>query len=197
MRLQPRNRGAITLIEMLVATGVSASMLAALMTAAVALQRGYSALDHHVRSQEDQMRAMDYLTRDLQRASTVAWSNQGRMLTITVPDQNAAPIVPVSITELLSLPQNASNLVQGILSYGASPVTISYYIEGRDFVRTEAGVRTSISTTIEEFLGSSSGSLATFQLAFTPKFSRGDPSALRDGTRVRSTVYLRNLNRSR
>jgi hypothetical protein len=192
-----RRVSGLTLIEMVVATLVSSAMLVALITGAVALQRGYSAVDHQVRSQEDQMRAVDFLTRDLHRASTIEWSNQGRLLTVTVPDQSTAPALPVDLSNLLHAPLQTPNIVDGILSYGGSPTTIAYYLEGGDFLRVEGGARKVISRTIEEFLGSTAGSLATFQLAFTPKFRRGDPDKLRAGTRVQTTVYLRNVNRSR
>src|SRR5512140_1385223 len=85
----------VTLVETLVATAASTAMLAGLMTAAVALQRGFSAVDHQVTSQEDQMRVIDYITRDLQRASTTQVTNSGRMLTLTVPDQNDALGLPI------------------------------------------------------------------------------------------------------
>lgn len=193
---QRLNSGA-ALLEVIVTSAVSTAMLAALMAAAVGLQRGYTAISHQVTTQEDQMRAIDFITRDLQRASTVKWSNTGRMLTVTVPEQNKPVVLPLNDLGLTAVPLKPPTLVDGVISYGGTPISISYYIEGRDFVRLEGTVRTSISSTIEEFIGSTSGSMATFQLAFTPKFSKGDPAVARAATRITTAVFLRNVNRTR
>jgi Tfp pilus assembly protein PilW len=176
----------IALIETLVATTMSAAMLAVLISAAIALQRGFSALDYQITSQEDEMRAVDYISRDLQRASTVEWSNNGRLLTITAPDQSDSIMLPI----------HPPKLVDGILSYGGTPVKIEYFVDGNAFIRAQDGVRTAISSTIDEFIGSTSGSLATFQVAFIPRFSKGDAAQRRDGARLSTTVFLRNAGQS-
>lgn len=60
--------GGFTLTELMVASGVSALILMALVLGSIALQRSFAATDQYGTAQDSQLRVMDYLTRDLRRA---------------------------------------------------------------------------------------------------------------------------------
>jgi Tfp pilus assembly protein PilW len=179
-----------TITELLVACTLSSLLLAGLVEGALALQRGYSAAQHQILCQEDEMRVIDYITRDLRRAGSVTISNQNRMLTLTLPDQ----------VDLAASTLRMPSIVNGVVQYGNTPATVSYYVSGTAFVRKENGVETSLSTNrfgLEDFsvVNDTPGSvpaLIRFTVSFVQNFSRtggGDPHA---ATRCSAVVRLRN-----
>lgn len=179
-----------TMTELLVASGLSVMLLGGMMSGALALQRGYSAARHQIMCQEDQMRVMDYITRDLRRATNVAISNQNRLLTLTLPDQ-------VDLAEsTLRLP----SIVNGAVQYGNTPATVSYYVSGTAFIRKENGVETNLSANrfgLEDFavVNETPGSLPPlirFHLSFVQRFSRAGGVDKNAATRCSSVVRLRN-----
>jgi Tfp pilus assembly protein PilW len=179
-----------TLTELLVATGLSSVLLAGLVTGGLALQRGYAAARHQIMCQEDQMRVIDYITRDLRRATSVTISNQNRMVTVILPDQ-----VDLA-TSTLRLP----SVVNGVVQYGNTPATVSYYVSGTAFVRKENGVELNLSTNrfgVEDFsvvndTPGSTPALVRFSASFVQKFSRTGGADSRAATRSYSVVRLRN-----
>jgi Tfp pilus assembly protein PilW len=156
---------AFTLPELMVAAAISSLMIGGLITGTVALQKGYAAADYSIRCQLDQMRVIDYITRDLRRARSVATENLGRKLVVTLPDQWNP------VTQTLRVPA----VSDGVVRYGGDPIVVSYYIEGDLFIREEGGVRQAIAyKRLENFLVSlNPAQMVTFQLAFTPIFSAG------------------------
>ena len=57
-----------TLAEFMVAVGVSILILMGLALASIALQRAFAGSDQYATAQNSELRAMDYITRDLRRA---------------------------------------------------------------------------------------------------------------------------------
>jgi Tfp pilus assembly protein PilW len=153
-----------TMAELLVTTAMSSVIMAGLATGTIALQRGYAAADYSIRCQVDQMRVIDYISRDLRRAQSVTTENLGRKLVLTVPDQQVAG------SRILRVP----TVTGGVVRYGGAAISISYYIEGDVFYREEAGVRAAIANKrLENFLVSiDAEQVVSFQLAFTPTFTR-------------------------
>jgi hypothetical protein len=177
-----------TLAEVIVAAGVGSAMLTGLLVASLTFQRGFLAAEHQITCQEDQMRVVDYITRDLRAAvpSTIHVDNQGRKLTFSIPKpaRNAT-------TLLIDVP----SIANGVVQYGAAQSTVSYYIEGADFVRMEGTTRTVLSTRIEEFSILKPGDkppVLTFRLSFTPRHSRRTNAQAPAASSVTSTVWVRN-----
>src|SRR5207245_4563681 len=61
---------AFTLVEMLVSVACSSIILAAVVTAGVALQRSFAAVEAYSISEGDQLRVQDYIAMDCRRATT-------------------------------------------------------------------------------------------------------------------------------
>jgi Tfp pilus assembly protein PilW len=185
-----RTSAGFTLTELLVASGLSTLLLAGLLVGALSLQRGYAAAQHQILCQEDEMRVIDYITRDLRRATGVTISNQNRLLTVTLPDQ----------VDLAAGTLRLPSIVAGVVQYGNTPATVSYYVSGTAFVRKENGVETSISTNrfgLEDFsvvndTPGTSPALVRFTCSFVQKFSRTGGVDSRAATRCSSVVRLRN-----
>jgi Tfp pilus assembly protein PilW len=179
-----------TMTELLVATGLSSVLLAGLVIGGLALQRGYAAAQHQILCQEDQMRVIDYITRDLRRASSVTIANQNRMLTMTLPDQ----------VDLSSSTLRLPSIVNGVVQYGNTPATVAYYVSGTAFVRKENGVETNLSTNrfgLEDFsvfndTPGSTPALVRFTVSFVQKFSRTGGADSRAASRCSAVVRLRN-----
>jgi type II secretory pathway pseudopilin PulG len=132
--------------EVIVAMGVFCLFMAALMASWTAVQTtAVSALTYSDR-QNDQMRVLDYLKRDVRRATTVEIYNGatlvsdtttfGTELRVTLPDYYADsreeddPIGPKAM--------NAPTIVAGDVCYGTA-FTVRYYILNGAAVRNEAG----------------------------------------------------------
>ena len=182
-----QSAAAFTLTELIVAGGVGAAMMAALLAGAVALQRGFAAAEHQIISQEDQMRALDYVMRDVRSASAVAVVNTGRKLILTIPEYvNPTTLQPR--TPVIS---------GGIVKYGGFPRLVSYSVEGNAFIRRENMSSEVLSTNIEEFRVFA-GNLpeVTCTVAFVPRFSRPEDRLQALGPRVSATACLRNADGS-
>lgn len=91
--LNRRRRTAFTLVEVMIASSLTAFLLIAAFSGVVSLQKSYAATESYGIGLADQMRMLDYLALDLRRAvattSTVQpWvvDTDGQGLKITVPD---------------------------------------------------------------------------------------------------------------
>lgn len=183
------NRGThapgFTLVEVLIAAGITSTIALGLLTASVTIQRSFSATTFHATAQGDQLRVIDFLTRDLRRASAAVATNQGRKLTLSMPDD----IDPASRRV-----RTPTIRTDGRVLYGGTPREVSYFIEGADFIREENGADAVISSTIEEFFAELRGSsIVSFSLAFSPHYSGRRSAATTAATTLRSTVFLRNV----
>src|SRR5215472_2304826 len=123
MKLGARTiRRAFTLVEMMVAVGCGSIILATVLTAGVALQRSFAAVEGYSIAEGDQLRVLDYIALDCRRALSASVANN--TLTLTVPvyyDSNSNPTTPT--------------LTNGATSYGTGSVTITYSKNGSSFTR--------------------------------------------------------------
>src|SRR5215472_4977060 len=114
MKINARNnRYAFTLVELMVAVACGSLMLGAVLTAGVALQRSFAAVEGYSIAEGDQLRVLDYIAMDCRRALTASVANN--TLTLTVPvyyDSNSNPTTP--------------SLTNGAVSYGTGTVIITY-----------------------------------------------------------------------
>ncbi len=86
-------RAAYTLVELMMATAMTAVVVVAALSGIVALQKSYAATEEYGTGMADQARLLDYLALDLRRAMTISatitpWTMDadGQGLTINVPD---------------------------------------------------------------------------------------------------------------
>ena len=82
-RLQ--NEG-FTLIEMMLAVSIGSLMLAAIVAASICLQRSFSAVDNYFASHLQQVRIIDYLSRDVRRSFIVTTSTDLQTVTCIIPN---------------------------------------------------------------------------------------------------------------
>ena len=79
-------RQGFTLMEMLLALSVGSLMLAAIVAASVCLQKSFVAIDDFFTSHLQQVRMIDYLSRDVKRAYIVISSTNPQTVTCILPN---------------------------------------------------------------------------------------------------------------
>jgi hypothetical protein len=178
---------AYTFPELLMGLGVTSITLSGLVVGSLTLQRGFVSTEFHVTAQEDQMRVIDFIARDLRRATTATAINNNRRLDLTLPDQT---------DPLNSLLVRTPIYLDGVIRYGATPISVSYFIEGQDFIRVRGGQRTVLSRQIEEFFaGEVEPGVFEFHMTFTPIYTRTRSLMKQAASRLTTRVCLRNAGR--
>jgi type II secretory pathway component PulJ len=182
-----------TLAELLVATGISSVVGAALLTGSVLVQKSFAASRHHIDAQAEQLRLIDYMGLDLRRALSVSVTAtaSGSQLALTIPDYyEPDPAHPPQLRPRTPVISN------GTVVYGTAPIAISYYKRDSSIYRRQGTVETALATDVNDFqltiqdLGQS----ISMSVTFIPKyqFSSTNRASVRDGTATFSTVLLRN-----
>ena len=128
-------RAAYTLLELMVGVTTASAIFAVILTSRVAIYRSCSAAEDYSHQSNDQLRAVDYLTRDLRSALSVTIPLSGQVLLLTMPDSytsydgagipTSMPVDPV--------------IVDGVPVYGdaTQPVTVTYSVSNGSLVREQ------------------------------------------------------------
>lgn len=212
-RVGRRNNFGFTLVELLVATGVTGLVLGALVTGAIALQRSYAATIDYATAQSDQMRISDYLAVDMRRALTVDPDGTGGV-TMTLPNYYNSDGTAKSPTVISTMGWPAKkrkkkkhkhqNIITAqTTTYDAgATITVKYYkgnaaALGKDpakFYRESAGVARAIATDVSDFKVtlSEDGDIARTRITFTPRFKMHRTSSDDASTTYSQTTLLRN-----
>jgi prepilin-type N-terminal cleavage/methylation domain-containing protein len=211
-----KNRG-FTLTELMIAIGIGSFILTTLFLSATALRKSLSAVDSYFSTHVQQIRIVDYLSRDVKRSTIVHSADR---LTIqcwipkyvvkaTDPDGIANPaLVGTRRTPVITNKQNVYKVDYGTPNYAVSPPTgvteVDYYLSGGSIVRKEDGVVTTIASSTDQLIPdfvdveSANTEYSISAVTFLPTFTlnsgtTNDPRRL--GTAVYSLAYLRNLRR--
>lgn len=145
-RSHSRKPAAFTLVEMLLAVAVFGIFMAGILRVWTSLS--YTALNTaaYAARQNDQMRVLDYVKRDVRRATAVEIYNGGALvngttasgteLRLTIPDYYAD--TREEDNAIGTKTTNAPTVTAGAVSYG-SPLTVGYSVIGGAVIRNEAG----------------------------------------------------------
>jgi prepilin-type N-terminal cleavage/methylation domain-containing protein len=223
-----RRRSGLTLVEMIVSTAVFSVAMAAMLTASVALQTSYVATDDYFVGEGDQLRVMDYFNTDLRRALAVGLNADS----VTYNGATYSNSVPAGATKYLTVvipnykndstspaTTNFPTVTSDKVSYGATPVKVSYYLLGNSLFRQEVdpdlgptdkrNLPRSIADNVSDFNITNSfvtnplttETFVSISATFAPKYSRrGWTAALtlntasRTGTTMGNKIQLRNLS---
>lgn len=182
---RPRAAAAFTLVELMVGMAISAVILGGLSTSFIALQRSFEAANYQMTAQNDQLRILDYISRDLRMASSVTILNSGAKLSLALPDGAGA-----------GLNLNLGPLLAPLLvsSAPAPPITCAYYVEGGQLLRDLSGGQTALAGTVAEVQFTRSGNFLATDIVFTPRFSNSPTVADQQATRASNYTLLRNLS---
>jgi type II secretory pathway component PulJ len=207
MKLSPTHKpSGFTLAEMLIAVSLSIAILAAIVTASLALQKSFNAVDNYFATHMQQIRIVDYLNRDAKRAYIVTTSVDLQTVTMTIPKY----IIQSGDTEAIANPSTVGTARTPTITYsssgsqvnyGAATSTVVYSISGNTIRRTEDGVVTLIASSTDQLVDQTTDTdLANTEytrtaVTFQPIFISNNTPAERSGTTVFSLAYLRNKRR--
>jgi hypothetical protein len=136
----------MSIVEMIVATGIFSVAMAAILGASISLQMSFSATDDYFQGEGDQLRVMDYFNTDLRRGLAFALNSNS----VTYQSVTYSNTVPVGATKYLTVvipnyrddsttpaAPRCPTVTSGVPSYGSTLVTISYYLLGSTLYRVE------------------------------------------------------------
>ena len=197
---------AFTLTEMMLALAVSGVVLGATLTSSTSLQKSFNAIDSYFGTHMQQIRIVDYLSRDVKRGLIVTTSADLQTVTITVPNyiiQAGDPEAVIDPTRVGTprTPTMAYTPSGWQVNYGPTTSTVVYSINGMSILRTENGTVTTIASSTDQLVPQTTDvelantEYAKTSITFQPIFTSGGAPAARSGTTVYSTAYLRNKRR--
>jgi type II secretory pathway component PulJ len=202
----PRNRLGFTLVETTVALGISSIVFVAAITASIGLQKSFNAIDDFFATHMQQIRIIDYLSRDVKRGLTVTTSVDLQSVSITVPKYiiQAGDPEAVANPALIGTPRPPTisySRSGSQVNYGLSTSSVVYAISGQSILRTENGVVTTIASATDQLVPQwtdvelANTEYTSTAVTFLPIFTSANAAAERTGTRVCATAYLRNRRR--
>jgi prepilin-type N-terminal cleavage/methylation domain-containing protein len=207
MKLSAAQRTAgFTLSELVVASALGCILLAATAASSVSLQKSFNAIDSFFGAEVQQIRIVDYMTRDVKRGLSVVTSSDLQHVTITVPKyliQEGDPEA-ASNPALIGTPRTPT-IAMGSgglqVNYASNVDTVVYTINGNTVSRSENGVVTNIAVSASQLLPVTTDvqlantEYSQTQVTFLPIFSGSNAAILKKATSVYSTAYLRNKRR--
>ena len=203
---QINNKKGFTLSETMIATAISSLTLAATLIASIALQKSFNAVDNYFATQVQQIRIIEYLSRDVKRSYIVTSATSPQTVTCTIPNyiiqagDADANSTNVGTRRNPTVTMTANGVT---VDYGTTPTTstVVYSISNQSILRTENGALTTIASSTDNLLPSwldvdlSNTEYLTSSITFLPIFTSGGATAERSGTTIFSTAYLRNKRR--
>ena len=207
MKLQTsRHLAGFTLGETLVTLSLSSIILGAAITSGVSLQKSFNAVDNYFSTHIQQIRIIDYLNRDVQRGLVVTTSVDLQTVTMTVPNYIIQAGDPEAVTNpaLVGTPRTptVSYTTSGLqVNYGTTTTNVVYSISGNAILRTENGTVTTIASSTDQLVPTTTDveltntEYTTSAVTFMPIFVSAGSVAERTGTSVYETAYLRNKRR--
>jgi hypothetical protein len=191
---------------MMVALSLSSIVLGASITASVALQKSFNAIDNYFATHMQQIRIIDYMNRDVKRGLIVSTSVDLQSVTVTLPNYivqagDAEAIANPALVGTARTPTVTYTPSGQQVNYGASTSTVSYAINGTSILRTENGVVTTIASSTDQLVPQTTDvqlantEFTNTSVTFSPMFASAGSVADRTGTSLYSTSYLRNKRR--
>ncbi len=207
MKLTHRShQSGFTLAEILTAMAIAVVIFAAILTASLAMQKTFNAVDNYFATHIQQIRIIDYLNRDVKRALIVTTSADQQTVTLTIPKYiiqsgDAEAVSNPSLVGAMRSP-TISTTTSGVqVNYGTTTSTVVYSINGASILRTEDGVVTTVASSTDSLVPKDSDTeltnteYTTMSVTFLPIFTSGNVADERTGTTVFSLAYLRNKRR--
>lgn len=193
-----RRTEGFTLLEMMISVGIAGVLFAVLLTSGTQILKSLHVADDYSNESNQELRAMDFLARDIRSALTFTIPTGGSSLTLTLPDYSTAYDAQGNPTGAPRDPVITSS----IPSYGntAQPLQVVYSVTGNNLLRQQTIQATGVTTTLVVCSNVSNFqlnfvSLSTsvkYSITFLPKY-QGSSAALRVGTTLAATVCARNM----
>jgi Tfp pilus assembly protein PilW len=187
---------AFTLVEVLVGSAIASAMFAAALYAGVGALKSLYAADDYSKESNEQLRAMDFIARDIRGALTVTVPVGGQTLMLTLPEYSSAYDAQGNPTGSPVNPALAANAA----TYGnaTQPILVTYSVNGGSLIREQViqstgstsrlVVAENVSALEHAFVPQST--TVKYSISFQPR-QRGASAALRAATTLTGTVASR------
>jgi Tfp pilus assembly protein PilW len=194
----------LTLVELMVTAACTSLMLTAVISAGVALQRSFAAVEGYSLAEGDQLRVQDYIAMDCRRAVSATRDNGSWTYASNswswVSDPSGAATLILAVPNYYDVngdPVDPSYNANGAIQYGGATTTISYYKSGSNFMRQIGPDSTQakpIATNVASFTVTDQDltSRVTCSITFSPRFVYLPGPGPINGTTVYSNTFLRN-----
>ena len=205
------HQSGFTLAEILTAMAIAVVIFAAIITASLAMQKSFNAVDHYFATHLQQVRIIDYLNRDVKRALICTTSANQQTVTLTIPKyvvqstdqdgQSNPSLIGTMRTPTISPTSSYQVNYNYVGTTTPATSTIVYSINGASILRTEDGVVTTIASSTDQLIPTTTDvdlantEKATMAVTFHQIFTSGNVADERTGTTVFSLAYLRNKRR--
>src|SRR4051812_20794896 len=148
---QSLKRLAFTLPELSMALAAASVLLGATLTSSTSLQKSFNAIDSYFGTHMQQIRIVDYLSRDVKRGLIVTTSVDLQTVTVTVPNYIIQAGDPEAVINpaLIGTPRTPTMAYTPSgwqVNYGNAASTVVYSISGTQILRTENGAVTTIAS---------------------------------------------------
>jgi type II secretory pathway component PulJ len=201
-----RKIAGFTLGETMISLSLSVVILGAAVTTGVSLQKSFNAIDTYFGTHMQQIRIIDYLTRDVKRGLVVTTSVDLQTVTVTVPKYIIQAGDPEAIgnPQLIGTPRTPTIAYTSDgfqVDYGPTTSTVVYSINGNSILRTENGTVTTIASSTDQLVPKTTDVELTnteytdSSVTFMPIFTSSGTVAERTGTSIYELAYLRNKRR--
>ena len=198
------HQSGFTLAEIMMAMAIAVVIFAAIITASIAMQKTFNAVDNYFATHIQQVRIIDYLNRDVKRALICTVSADQQTVTLTIPKYiiQSGDAEAVSNPSLVGAMRSPTlSTTTSLVNYGTTTTTVVYSINGASILRTEDGAVTTIASSTDQLVPSTTDTdlvnteYTTMAITFRPIFTSGNVADERTGTTVFSLAYLRNKRR--
>jgi prepilin-type N-terminal cleavage/methylation domain-containing protein len=159
---QLNNKKGFTLGEMMIATAISSLTLAATLIASIALQKSFNAVDNYFATQNQQIRIIEYLSRDVKRSYIVTSTTSPQKVTCTIPNYIQAdgtrsnPTLTMSTNGGIIVDYGANGtrtVLDAVTSNNSATVTsASANFTSADVGKSIAGTGIPLGTTIQSYV---------------------------------------------
>jgi hypothetical protein len=199
--------------EMVVVVGITSALFAAAFASSISLQQSLAGVDDFFSTHLQQIRIIDYLSRDVKRSYSVTTSVDKLTVTCTIPNyviqagDSDAGVGNANVGKRRT-PTITPTANGAVIDYGTGTSSVIYALNNQTITRTENGVLTTIAAstdslvpeTIDTELANTEYTSST--VTFMPKFhghgngnGQGQTDPSRTGTTVFAKAYLRNKRR--
>jgi Tfp pilus assembly protein PilW len=203
-----------SLVEAVVAVGLSGALFAAAFASFVSLQQSMTGVDDFFSTHVQQIRIIDYLSRDVKRSYGVVTSADKLTVTCTIPDYviktgDADAGVGNANIGKRRTPTMISTANGTVVNYGNTTSSVVYALNNQSITRTENGLVTTIASSTDSLvpetidIEQANTEYTSSSVTFMPKFKghgngngQGQADPERVGTTIFAKAYLRNKRRN-
>ena len=193
-----RRHTGFTLLEMMISVGISGILFAVLLTSGTHILKSLYVADDYSNESNQELRAMDFLARDIRSALAFTIPTGGSSLTLTLPDYYATYDAQGNPT---GAPRNPV-ITSGVPGYGntAQPLQVVYFVSGNSLLRQQTVHGTGATATLVVCSNVSNFQLnfvalstsVRYSITFLPKY-QGASATLQAGTTLAGTVCARTM----